>query len=160
MFLCTDHQALEPSIKLNNCSQHYIARSTRWLDQSAHFRNASQQKAGSILQNHRLSQKKSCRVNKIDKQKKISPKNISLKFNHRSNKLQKLPLQKFKEENDREDFHCGNGKDNYNYPNTSENPGEEETSRNTMGDSEARQNELTLSPECTKDKSGSHHGQT
>ena len=34
VFLCTDHQALEPLIKQNRCNKQYSATLTRWLDRS------------------------------------------------------------------------------------------------------------------------------
>ena len=49
VYLCSDHQALEPLIKRNRCNRQYSARLTRWLDRLAHFDIAIQHIAGSNL---------------------------------------------------------------------------------------------------------------
>ena len=47
--LYTDHQALKPLIKRNQCNKQYSARITRWLDRLTHFDISIQHIAGSNL---------------------------------------------------------------------------------------------------------------
>ena len=49
VYLCTDHQALEPLIKRNRSNRQYSARLTRWLDRLTHFDISIQHIAGSNL---------------------------------------------------------------------------------------------------------------